>query len=136
MMELLPVDDPRVQSTIDATIRGLADGDLVFRYRADDGMGTDEGAFALCSFWLVDALALSGRIDEAEERYEAMAGRANHLGLFAEQIDPVDGSFLGNFPQAFTHVGLVNSRLYLAHQQGRALPIPPPIGSDEHRRSR
>jgi GH15 family glucan-1,4-alpha-glucosidase len=135
LMELLPVEDPRVQSTIDATVRGLAYGDLVFRYRADDGMGTEEGAFALCSFWLIDALALSGRLDEAGERYEAMAGRANHLGLFAEQIDPVDGSFLGNFPQAFTHVGLINSRLYLAHRQGRDLPIPPPIGSDEHRRS-
>jgi GH15 family glucan-1,4-alpha-glucosidase len=133
MMELLEPDDPRVLATIDRTLEDLTTDGLVHRYRADDGIAGGEGAFGLCTFWLADALALAGRVDEAEEVYEGMADRANHVGLYAEQIDPESGGFLGNFPQAFSNIGLINSSLYLAHAQGRELPVPDLIGSAGHR---
>jgi GH15 family glucan-1,4-alpha-glucosidase len=78
-----------------------------------------EGAFVLCTFWLVDALTLSGRLGEARELFDGLARRANHVGLYAEQMDPETGVFLGNFPQAYSHVGVVNSALYLARAEGR-----------------
>jgi GH15 family glucan-1,4-alpha-glucosidase len=131
--EMLPYEDPRVQSTIDRTLEKLTTNGLVYRYHADDGLPGEEGAFGLCTFWLVDALALSGRMDEAWEIYEGLAGRANHVGLFSEQVDPSSGEFLGNFPQAFTHIGLINSRLYLAHGEGKHIPGPPLQGTPEHR---
>lgn len=136
LQEFLPIDDPRVQQTIDRTLEDLTQHGFVHRYHADDGVAGGEGAFGLCSFWLVDALALSGRLDEAAEVYEAMVGAANHVGLYSEQLDPGTGTFLGNFPQAFTHLGLINSSLYVAAAQGRELPLPSLIGSDEHRRER
>ncbi len=135
LMELLPFDDPRVQSTIDRTLETLTDNDLVYRYKADDGLPGPEGAFGLCTFWLVDALALSGRLDEAYRVFDGITSRADGAGLFSEQIDPASGDFLGNFPQAFTHLGLINSALYLAHMEGRETPVPAPIGSDAHRNS-
>jgi GH15 family glucan-1,4-alpha-glucosidase len=133
MLELLPFSDPRVTGTIDVTLERLCESDLVYRYRSDDGVAGDEGAFVFCTFWLVDALALSGRIDEARRIFEGLAGRANHVGLYSEQIDPATGAFLGNFPQAFSHIGLINSALYLAHAESRETPIPAPIGSADHR---
>jgi GH15 family glucan-1,4-alpha-glucosidase len=136
LLEFLPFDDPRVQSTIDATIAGLAEDDLVYRYHADDGVAGGEGAFVLCSFWLVDVLAMSGRVQEARELFEKMVTRANHVGLYSEEIDPATGAFLGNFPQAFAHMGLITSALYLAYAEGRDTPVPDPIGSEEHRMRR
>jgi GH15 family glucan-1,4-alpha-glucosidase len=133
LLEFLSFDDPRVMATIDATLARLTENDLVYRYTADDGIAGGEGAFTLCTFWLVDALALSGRLDEAHRIYERLAARANHAGLYAEQIDPTSGAFLGNFPQAFSHIGLINSALYLAYAEGRETPVPAPIGSREHR---
>ncbi len=122
----LPPTDPRVQGTIDATLQGLTENGLVYRYHAEetpDGVGGSEGAFGICTFWLCTALALSGRIQEAREIFEGMLARTNDLGLYAEEIDPRSGEFLGNFPQAFTHVGLINA----AHHLGRALdPLAPP----------
>jgi GH15 family glucan-1,4-alpha-glucosidase len=134
LQEFLPFDDPRVKQTLDRTLEGLTEGGLVFRYHADDGVAGGEGAFGLCTFWLADALALSGRVDEAEQIFERMVGAANHVGLYSEQLDPATGAFLGNFPQAFTHLGLINSSLYLAAARGREIPLPSLIGSDEHRR--
>jgi GH15 family glucan-1,4-alpha-glucosidase len=133
LQEFLPFDDPRVRSNLDRTLEGLTENGLVYRYKADDGVAGTEGAFGLCTFWLVDALALSDRLDEAHETFEGMLSRANHLRLFSEQIDPATGAYLGNYPQAFTHLGLINSALYLAHQEGRETPVPAPIGSDAHR---
>jgi GH15 family glucan-1,4-alpha-glucosidase len=135
MLELLPFSDPRVRSNIDVTLERLTENDLVYRYKSDDGIAGGEGAFVLCTFWMVDALALAGRLDEARRIFEGVAGRANHVGLFSEQIDAGTGAFLGNFPQAFSHIGVINSALYLAHAEGRDTPIPDPIGSDEHRRN-
>jgi GH15 family glucan-1,4-alpha-glucosidase len=132
--EFLPFDDSRVRGTIDRTLERLTENDLVYRYHADDGLPGGEGAFGLCTFWLADSLALSGRLDEAWRIFDGIARRANHVGLFAEQFDPHSGAFLGNFPQAFTHIGFINSALYLAYAEGRAAPGPPLIGTDEHRR--
>jgi GH15 family glucan-1,4-alpha-glucosidase len=126
----LPVDDPRVQATIDATLAHLARDDLVYRYQADDGIAGREGAFGTCTFWLVDALALSGRVDEASALFDGLLARRNHLGLYSEEIDPESGAFLGNFPQAYMHVSLINSSLYLAHAEGREIPVPFLIGSE------
>jgi GH15 family glucan-1,4-alpha-glucosidase len=122
---LLPPTDPRVLGTIDRTLERLTENGLVYRYdpeEAKDGLDGGEGAFGLCTFWLVDALALAGRVEEAREIFEGIAERASPLGLYAEQIDPESGAFLGNFPQAFTHLGLINSALYLARAEG--LPTP------------
>jgi GH15 family glucan-1,4-alpha-glucosidase len=133
LMEFLPADDPRVQETIDRTLEELTENDFVYRYHADDGLEGEEGAFGLCTFWLVDALALSGRVEEAERIFAHLLAHANHVGLFAEQFDPSNGEFLGNFPQAFTHIGLINSALYLAWAQGREASEWALIGTPEHR---
>lgn len=132
MMEFLPPDDPRVQGTIDRTLDELTEEGLVYRYLTDDGLPGHEGAFGLTTFWMVDALALSGRLDEAREIFQKMVNRANHLGLYAEEIDPRTGQFLGNFPQGFTHIGLINSALYLARAQQQRRQEPAPLGSRQH----
>ena len=109
----LEPDDPRIEGTIDAIMDQLAtDEGLVYRYE-DDGLPGDEGAFVLCSFWLVNALVISGRTDEAREILENVLEYASPLGLFAEEIEPETGRLIGNYPQAFSHIGLINSVLYL-----------------------
>jgi GH15 family glucan-1,4-alpha-glucosidase len=90
-----------------------AGGGLLYRYRTDESAG--EGAFGICSFWGAEYLALGGgTVKEAQDAFDGLLGYANDLGLFAEQIDPSTGDALGNFPQAFTHVGLINAALSLA----------------------
>jgi GH15 family glucan-1,4-alpha-glucosidase len=119
----LPADDPRAVATIEAVQRELVEGGLVLRYRpeeAPDGLGGNEGTFLACSFWLVDALTMIGRIDEAEEMFERLLSLRNDLGLLAEQYDPAAGRQLGNFPQAFSHIGLVNSANNLIRARGPA----------------
>ena len=107
---LLPPDDPRVVATIDRVRAELSDGSFVHRYRYADGVGGDEGAFVLCGFWLAEALAMAGRIEEAQEVFVAHAEKAsNHLGLLGEEVDPRTNDALGNFPQAFSHLGLINA---------------------------
>jgi GH15 family glucan-1,4-alpha-glucosidase len=133
LMEFLPADYPRVQETIDRTLEELTEHDLVYRYHADDGLEGEEGAFGLCTFWLVDALALSGRVDEARRIFENLLAHANPVGLYSEQFEPESGDFLGNFPQAFTHIGLINSAIYLAWAEGKLKAKFPPIGTPEHR---
>ena len=105
---LLPRNDPRLKSTIDAISSGLTDArGLVQRYRTDDGLEGEEGSFLLCTFWLAEALAVTGRAAEAETVLRRACGYANDLGLLAEQVDTTTGELLGNFPQAFSHLGLV-----------------------------
>jgi GH15 family glucan-1,4-alpha-glucosidase len=133
LMEFLPATDPRIQGTVNRIMEDLMENDLVYRYISDDGLPGEEGAFGLCTFWLVDVLALSNRIDEAERIFNNIINHSNHLGLFSEQIDPETGEFLGNFPQAFTHIGLINSTLYLAYAHGLEIPEHDPVGTPEHR---
>lgn len=105
----LPARDERVLSTIAALERELMQDGLLLRYRSDDGLAGSEGTFAICSFWLVSALARAGERERAEALFERVVGFANDLGLLAEEIDPASGELLGNFPQAFSHVGLINA---------------------------
>ncbi|WP_265110641.1 glycoside hydrolase family 15 protein [Halosolutus halophilus] len=125
----LPFDDARVQKTLDAIEEKLVEDDVfVQRYDGDDGLPGDEGAFVLCSCWLIDALALSGRVEEAESRFESLLSYLNPLGLFAEEVDPETGAHLGNYPQAFSHIGIVNSALYLGYVRGHETSGPAPMG--------
>jgi GH15 family glucan-1,4-alpha-glucosidase len=112
---LLPPGDERVQATLAATKQALARDGLVRRYRplaTEDGFDSPEGTFSVCAFWLVDNLVLQGETEEAWLAFEKLLTYANHLGLFAEQVGP-EGQPLGNFPQAFTHIGLIHSALAL-----------------------
>lgn len=116
-----PIDDAQLQATVAAVERELRSGDFVYRYRADDGIEGEEGAFLICSFWLVDAYLALGKSAEARDLFKRLLGYANHLGLYAEEIDPHDHSFLGNFPQAYTHLALVAgaAHLQLYEERGR-----------------
>jgi GH15 family glucan-1,4-alpha-glucosidase len=105
----LRADDPRVLETIRWVADELGEGPFVHRYRVDDGLEGPEGAFVLCGFWLAEALAIAGNLDAAQEVFSAHAEASNHLGLLAEEIDPSTGELLGNFPQAFSHLGLINA---------------------------
>jgi GH15 family glucan-1,4-alpha-glucosidase len=132
IMGFLPIEDKRVQSTINTIMEKLTTKTgLVYRYRGPDGLGGKEGAFLLCSFWLVKALALSNRISEAEEILAKVTKFAGNTGLFSEEVDPDTGKQLGNFPQAFSHVGVINSVLYLGHMLGKAHAGPTPTGAGE-----
>ena len=123
MVGLLPFDDEHIQGTIE-TIRERLVGDdgLDHRYEGPDGLPGDEGAFLWCSFWLVDALALSGRIDEAEDVFADVIDYVSPVGLLSEEGAPDTEGHLGNTPQAFSHVGLLNSALYFGRARGRKPP--------------
>jgi GH15 family glucan-1,4-alpha-glucosidase len=114
LVGFLPATDPRMRSTIEAIARDLTEDELVLRYRNEAGLNADgltgeEGTFVICSFWLVSALAQAGEVDRAEELFDRLAGYANDLGLLAEEIDAATGELLGNFPQAFSHIGLITA---------------------------
>ncbi|MEU6147291.1 glycoside hydrolase family 15 protein [Streptomyces sp. NPDC047081] len=118
----LPPDDPRVVGTVDAIRAELDHGGFLRRYSTDgttvDGLPGEEGTFLVCSFWLADALHMTGRRKEARELFERLLGLANDVGLLSEEYDPVQGRQLGNFPQAFSHIGLVNTALALFGDEG------------------
>jgi GH15 family glucan-1,4-alpha-glucosidase len=107
----LPGDDPRIVSTVDVIGERLRDSrGLVRRYAyGNDGLDGEEGAFVMCTFWLAQALALTGRVERAREVFEEAAACANDLGLMSEEIDTNTGELLGNYPQAFSHIGLINA---------------------------
>jgi GH15 family glucan-1,4-alpha-glucosidase len=124
LRRLLPAAHPRMVATTAAIQERLGAGDgLLYRYlreEAPDGLAGKEGAFLLCSFWLADNLARQGRLEEASDLYDSLCARANSAGLLPEQIDPSSGAFLGNFPQAFSHVGVISSGVNLARELKRA----------------
>lgn len=135
----LPIDDPRVTGTVHAIERGLLRDGLVMRYvpeESDDGLAQDEGVFLACSFWLVDAYVMQGRLDEAAALFERLLSLRNDLGLLAEEYDPVRQRMVGNFPQAFSHIGLINSAYNLLQAQGparqRSRSAAPHNGSGAH----
>src|SRR5499427_4980142 len=124
LVGFLPPEDPRVRGTLRAIEdRLLIDGEFVLRYeteRADDGLPAGEGAFLACSFWLVDNYILQGRYAEARKLFDLLLSRCNDVGLLAEEFDPLRGRMLGNFPQAYSHVGVINCALNLSRQKGPA----------------
>ena len=108
MVRFISPTDRRWLSTLRAIERDLVDDSLVYRYRSEDGLEGKEGTFCMCSFWYVECLARSGDLEQARFVFEKMLGYANHLGLYAEELGP-SGEHLGNFPQAFTHLGLISA---------------------------
>jgi GH15 family glucan-1,4-alpha-glucosidase len=120
-------NDPRMLGTVDAIRSELGHSGLIYRYdtrETDDGLPSGEGAFLACSFWLVEALALAGRVDEARAIFDDVLRRGNDAGLFSEEIDVHTGELLGNFPQALTHIALMTAALCLAQaeEKGKATP--------------
>jgi GH15 family glucan-1,4-alpha-glucosidase len=120
LVGFLPASDPRIRGSLVAIEkRLLVRREFVLRYdteKIDDGLPKGEGAFLACSFWLVDNYTLQGRHSEARDLFERLVSRCNDVGLLAEQFDPSTGRMLGNFPQAYSHVGLINSALNLNRQ--------------------
>src|SRR5262245_13240521 len=118
LRRVIPADHPKMIATTEAIRRHLNAGNgLLYRYRLEespDGLPDKQGAFLLCSFWLVDNFTAQGRIDEAISLYDSLCGRASSLGLFSEQIEPASGAFLGNFPQALSHLGAISAGFNLA----------------------
>jgi len=130
LVGFIPATDERMQGTIDATIKELAGPHgLLYRYRTasgpasqdskprqdttDDGLRGSEGAFLVCTYWLINDLCRAGRIDDARQRFEELLRFASPLGLFSEEIDFQTGALLGNYPQALTHIGLINTAVML-----------------------
>jgi len=109
LVGFLPPEHPRVKATIEATLRELTRDGMLYRYTNDDGIEGGEGVFAICTFWLADALILSGAVDDGERVFRRMLRFSSRLGLYSEELDPRTGDFLGNFPQAFTHIALINT---------------------------
>src|SRR4051794_11571508 len=121
----LPATDPRMRSTIEAVARDLTEDGLVLRYRAEEGLNADgltgeEGTFVICSFWLVSCLARAGEIERAEALFAQLAGYANDVGLLGEEIDTANGEQLGNFPQAYSHIGLITAAYEIDRARGLA----------------
>jgi GH15 family glucan-1,4-alpha-glucosidase len=123
LVGFIPGQDPHMESTILRIQRDLSVNGLVRRYlpsQADDGLGTDEGTFTMCTFWLVGCLVKLGRLDEAQALFERVISLSNHVGLFSEMMDPESGEFLGNYPQAFTHIALIHTARHLDSALRRA----------------
>ena len=116
----LPADDPRFLRTLEQIEQRLLKNGLLLRYDSDscsDGLTPGEGTFLVCSFWLADVYVLLGRQAEAQALYERLTGLCNDLGLLAEQYDPAGQRMLGNYPQAFSHIGIINTALNLHRAQ-------------------
>jgi len=119
----LPANDPRMKATIDATAARLTDKHgLVYRYLSRDGLAGGEGTFLLCTFWLAHAQALAGDVDAATATFERAVAPINDVGLLAEEVDPASGEMIGNFPQAFSHIGLINAAWAICQAREEAAP--------------
>ena len=126
LVGFLPATDERVRNTVNAVQRELMEDGFVLRYRAErtkvDGLPGGEGVFLLCTFWLANCLHLIGRTGEARELFERLLALRNDVGLLAEEYDPRAKRMLGNFPQAFSHVALVNTARILGMEASSARP--------------
>ena len=123
LLRFLPADDPRIRATVLAIADELTEEGLVLRYRVDttdDGLSGEEGTFTICSFWLVSALVEIGELDRAKHLCERLLGFASPLKLYAEEIDAHTGRHLGNFPQAFTHLALINAVVHVIRAEEAA----------------
>ena len=130
IMGFIPADDPRMLATIEAVERDLTDDHgLVYRYRSHDGLEGEEGTFLLCTFWLAQAQAAAGMVDRARKTFETAAAFVNDVGLLAEEVDPGTKELLGNFPQAFSHIGLVNAAWAIAQGEKGLAPGGTPLQS-------
>jgi alpha,alpha-trehalase len=128
ILGFLPADDERMRSTIEAIARELTEDGLVLRYRNQEGLNADgltgeEGTFVICSFWLVSCLAQAGELERAEALFDQLTAYANDVGLLAEEIDTANGEQLGNFPQAFSHIGLITAAWQIDQVRVRAAPM-------------
>jgi GH15 family glucan-1,4-alpha-glucosidase len=127
LRRVVPAEHPRMVATTAAVADRLsAGGGLLYRYLHEDspdGIPGDEGAFVLCSFWLVENLARQGQLDNASQLYASLCARASTLGLLPEQIDPSSGEFFGNFPQAFSHIGVIAAGVTLARTLAQAQAV-------------
>jgi GH15 family glucan-1,4-alpha-glucosidase len=131
----LPANDPRIQGTIRCIEKHLLVDGFVMRYdtrSADDGLPSGEGAFLACSFWLADNYMLQGRHAEARKMFERLVGLSNDVGLLAEEYDLTAKCMVGNFPQAFSHVGLLNTAFNLGHEAKQNAPKPAEQRGDGH----
>src|SRR5579883_751922 len=129
LVRFLPASDERIVKTVLAIADGLSADGLLRRYRADeldDGLSGDEGTFTICSFWLVSALVEIGQVERGRELCEKVLSYASPLGLFAEEIDPKNGRQLGNFPQAFTHLALINAVMHVIRAEDHGWQLSSP----------
>jgi GH15 family glucan-1,4-alpha-glucosidase len=136
LVRFLPPDDPRIRATVLAIAEELTEDGLVLRYRVDDtddGLSGEEGTFTICSFWLVSALCEIGELERARGLCERLLSHASPLGLFAEEIDTRTGRHLGNFPQAFTHLALINAVMHVIRAEDRVERLRSPSATDADR---
>jgi GH15 family glucan-1,4-alpha-glucosidase len=128
LVRFLPPDDERIRRTVLAIADELTDDGLVLRYRidqTDDGLSGEEGTFTICSFWLVSALVEIGEVARARRLCEKLLSYASPLALYGEELDPDTGRHLGNFPQAFTHLALINAVMHLIHADAQTRGVAP-----------
>jgi GH15 family glucan-1,4-alpha-glucosidase len=123
IVDFLPADDPRMRATIEAIATELTEQGLVLRYRTADGVAGGEGTFLMCTFWLVICLARLGELERAEAYFARAAACANDLGLLAEEADAITGELLGNYPQAFSHVGVITAAYELDKARRRTASV-------------
>jgi GH15 family glucan-1,4-alpha-glucosidase len=125
LLGFLPADDPRIENTVLAVADELTVDGLVLRYRVDDtddGLAGEEGTFTICSFWLVSALVEIGQVERGRQLCERLLALASPLELYAEEVDPHSGRHLGNFPQAFTHLALINAVMHVIRAERGTAP--------------
>ncbi len=128
LLRFLPPDDPRIQSTVLAIADELTVDGLVLRYKVeqtDDGLAGEEGSFTICSFWLVSALIEIGEVERGRKLCERLLAYASPLELYAEEIEPHSGRHLGNFPQAFTHLALINAVMHVIRAEDTVVTAEP-----------